>query len=296
MPVALALVTAISRLLRSSIARRCVVEATPAARYVRPGKVRLRKFWVAVNACGSPRLGAAREAEGFDLRWDHLFRFVMIGVQSVIHETLIGIAKVGEIVEIVTILIGIFGAALILLEIWSRIKTAEEMQKMRKSFEDQLANFRDVQVAKLESELHVFVEDRLNHAVSDELVARIIRVETSYARNLMKLDLILECFQNECSYHETVDGKASFDFERYNRFRSLLTRLITGDRGNVHAALGCMGAEFAASLGYQTATYLLELIEELGQQGRLQTRDLRHLADGLIHQLDEELGSTAEAG
>src|ERR1043165_5537402 len=58
-----ALVTALSRLLRSSMARRCVVEATAVAPYVVPGgKVRLWKFWVAVNACGSPGLGVGWEA------------------------------------------------------------------------------------------------------------------------------------------------------------------------------------------------------------------------------------------
>src|SRR5258708_33410122 len=62
MPVALALVTALSRLSRSSMARRCVVEATAAPLYVRLGKARFRKFWVAVSSCGRPGLGDGWEA------------------------------------------------------------------------------------------------------------------------------------------------------------------------------------------------------------------------------------------
>src|SRR5450631_111568 len=62
MPGALALVTALIRLLRSSKARRCVTDTTAAAPYVLFGKVRFLKFCVAVISCGNGELGDGLEA------------------------------------------------------------------------------------------------------------------------------------------------------------------------------------------------------------------------------------------
>src|SRR5260370_23579486 len=62
MRVALAMATALSRLTGSWMAGRCVVEAPAAEPYVWLGKVRFRKFWVAVSSCGRPGLGDGWEA------------------------------------------------------------------------------------------------------------------------------------------------------------------------------------------------------------------------------------------
>jgi hypothetical protein len=214
----------------------------------------------------------------------------MTAIQSMIHEAMLGIAKVGEIIEILTILVGIFGAAFVLLEIWSRYRAAQELQQMRKAFEDQLGNLRDVQIAKLRTELYSDLERRLDQVVGDELAVRIGRVETNYAKNLMRIDRVLDCFHDECLRRDDVGKVSSFDFERYHSFRSLLTRLISGDRGNVHSALGRINNEFVSNLGYQTTAYLSELIQELRQQGRLHTRDLDYLAGTLLQGLEQQLG------
>src|SRR6202040_3047613 len=73
MPAALALVTALIRLLRSSKARRCVVEATAAAPYIRFGKFRFLKFCVPVSSCGSGLLGVGLEAFATNGRASMLF-------------------------------------------------------------------------------------------------------------------------------------------------------------------------------------------------------------------------------
>ena len=100
-------------------------------------------------------------------------------------------------------------------------------------------------------------------------------------------------FQEEC-YTDLSDVGQSFDFPRYNTFRHLLFRLVSGGRRDRHGALGRILNEYAPGLGQSSASLLRSLMVELIKTARISRQDERILANSLIHGLDARFPSLDE--
>jgi hypothetical protein len=143
-----------------------------------------------------------------------------------------------------------------------------------------LSNLREELIATMEKKV-----ERIEHMYSSEIIQKLETVESDYASNLRHLEDILVTFQEECN-EETHDGRQIFDFPRYNTFRHLLIRLVSGGRLDTHNALCRVLEEYVPNVGESTAVLVRSLIVELRESGRISRTDLRILAGDVIHGLN----------
>jgi hypothetical protein len=132
------------------------------------------------------------------------------------------------------------------------------------------------------------VNKKLDAVLHTEIDTRIAKIETAYASNFARIEQLLECFQAE------LEAKGVLELGRFNRFRGLLLRLVSGNSQAVHAALSSLLTEITETSSYPVVFYLKELVQQLREQHRFDRRDLDELAADLSRQLEERLGLPAE--
>jgi uncharacterized membrane-anchored protein YhcB (DUF1043 family) len=160
---------------------------------------------------------------------------------------------------------------------------AEQMDLLRESAKVNI----DVGLSNMREEFTTLLEKKVEHIermFSSDIIIKLENAESMHAFNLKKIEDIAVTFQNECM--SKIDGHVTFDFERYNTFRYLLLQLVSGGRGDAHAALGRMQAKYAQEIGESTASGLKSLIVGLRDAGRFSRSDLRILAGEVIKILD----------
>jgi hypothetical protein len=170
-------------------------------------------------------------------------------------------------------------------EIAERHHAHQEEMKLHKIEMKLLYDGMDAKVRNTASGVLDEYDERVQRTYSAEILHTLEKIESSYASNLRQIEDVLITFQDEC--YVMVNDSTYFDFARYNTFRHLLTRLVSGGRYDTHSALSRILEEYAPQIGQSTAELLRALVDGLSKSGRLSRAEQRILVGRILFVLDE---------
>lgn len=215
----------------------------------------------------------------------------------------------GVLVTILTVIVGVLGVLFTVAGWLAQRRAVEEAQKLRAEAMEEIRNAHashhselktlreigktqiDQAIKDIQQAVDMMVErrvDRVERTFSSDITARLNEHDKAYAAALLKIETVLYTFQAECSVADS-NGREVFDFLRYNTLRHLLTRLLSGSRADISAALERLNKEFAPRVGRSTADFLKQLVEEFNQAGRFGRAENHLLASHLISTLESRL-------
>jgi hypothetical protein len=169
-------------------------------------------------------------------------------------------------------------------EITDRHQTHRDEMKLHKDEMTLLYAGLDAKVREATSAVLKQYEEQVEHTYSTVISHTLETIESIYASNLRQIEDILITFQEEC--YTASDGQRVFDFTKYNTFRHLLIRLISGGRSDVLSGLSRILEVYVPQIGESTAVLLRILIDAMVKAGRLNRTEQRRLAGDILRELD----------